>query len=173
VLNAHVDHTGWLRDEERFTRYLNLDPPGRLRFVPNQYEGQGESGFVAGTVLDELEQMHVSNFLLALRRAPDGEWRVAADSTTPRSAPPYREPVTAETLVSHLDRAGIAQALVLSEAFWLGGDDRRDDARLEERRPTLSTSLRSPSVSTTMPTIRPSGGHVAPRAPGCARGRSA
>jgi len=35
--------------------------------------------------------------------------------------------VTADTLVHHLDPAGIAKALVLSEAFWLGGQDDADE----------------------------------------------
>src|SRR4051794_5457182 len=33
----------------------------------------------------------------------------------------YREPITADRLVADLDKAGIERALVLSEAFWIGG----------------------------------------------------
>ena len=33
----------------------------------------------------------------------------------------YKEPITADRLVADLDKAGIERALVLSEAFWIGG----------------------------------------------------
>jgi hypothetical protein len=33
----------------------------------------------------------------------------------------FKEPITAERLVADLDEAGIKRALVLSEAFWIGG----------------------------------------------------
>jgi predicted TIM-barrel fold metal-dependent hydrolase len=127
LLNSHVDPTGWLFGDEWFERYLNLDPPGRLRFVPHRFESEGGFGHVAGTVLDVPDDEHVSSFLLALRRVADGSWRITADSTTPRTPPRYRGPVTADVLVSHLDRAGIANALVLSEAYWLGGQDDADE----------------------------------------------
>jgi uncharacterized protein len=131
LLEAHLPPNRWLRDPIWFERYLNLGAPGGQRFVPNMIALSGSTGFVSGTVLDLRSGIHTSNFLFGLRKVGDA-WRIQADSVTPKAPPRYAAPSTAEQLIEELDRAGIARALVLSEAFWLTGRGARDVRRMKE-----------------------------------------
>ncbi|HVF47782.1 MAG TPA: amidohydrolase family protein [Pyrinomonadaceae bacterium] len=122
LLNARIAPTDWMRDKHWFMRYLNLwSKTDRYRFAPNHYAFSGETGYIAGTVVRESTKEHVWNFLLGIKKGADRLWRIAADSTTERKPPNYTKPLTADGLVKDLDEAGIKRAVVLSEAFWLGG----------------------------------------------------
>ena len=132
LLNAYVDPTGWMRERVWFERYLNLGQRGRSRFVPNQFATSGTRGFIAGTVLDVPSGTHVQNFLFAIERGRDGKWRIAADSTTPKTAPRYTAPITADRLIRDLDQGGIRRAVVLSEAFWISHEGPDRQRRLTE-----------------------------------------
>lgn len=122
LLNAYINPTGWMQDKYWFMRYINLSSrDDRRRYVPNAFILDGSIASVAGTVLHLEGGSHFQSFLMTLRRGPDGAWRIAAESTTPRTLPRYTRPITAERLIADLDEAGIWRAVVLSEAFWLGG----------------------------------------------------
>jgi predicted TIM-barrel fold metal-dependent hydrolase len=85
----------------------------------------------------------VWNFLLALHKGSDGQWRITADSTTLKTAPRYSRPVTADRLIADLDEAGIKKALVLSEAFWLGGQSQgKDKTRRLQEAPDEASAVR-------------------------------
>ena len=122
LLDAFIAPTHWMRDKQWFVRYLNLySKSDRFRFAPNQYEISGSTGYIAGTVVHEVSRQHIWNFLLGIKKGDDGLWRIAVDSTTQKTPPPYTKPITADRLIADLDEAGIKRAVVLSEAFWLGG----------------------------------------------------
>jgi uncharacterized protein len=122
LLDAYINHNGWMRDRYWFMRYINLLPASaQRRYVPNRYEVAGGAGYIAGTVLDEPSRYHVDNFMIAVREESDGTWRIVSEASTPTTPPRYRQPVIADRLIADLDEAGIERAVVLSTAFWLGG----------------------------------------------------
>lgn len=122
LLDAFIPPTPWMRDKQWFVRYLNLwSKNDRFRFAPNHYSISGDTGYIAGTVVHEASKKRTWNFLLGIKKGADGLWRIAADSTTEKKPPRYTKPLTADELIKDLDEAGIKRAVVLSEAFWLGG----------------------------------------------------
>jgi ketosteroid isomerase-like protein len=124
LLNAYVNPTGWLHDPEWFMRYINLwQATARIRYVPNAFAVAGNAGYIAGTVQDSASNQHVENFLIGIRQGQDGRWRIAAESSTRKTAPRFSQVVTAQRLIADLDEAGIQRAVVLSVAFWLGAND--------------------------------------------------
>lgn len=127
LLNAHVNPTGWMQDRHWFMRYINLWPAtARVRYVPTVYSVTDSLGYIAGTVVDSASGSHFQNFLLGIRKAADGRWRIGTESTTTRTAPRFAQPVTADRLIADLDEAGIRRGVVLSVGFWLGeGGTRR------------------------------------------------
>lgn len=144
LLNAYIAPTAWYRDKFWFERYLNLGTKGRSsRFVPNQYHLSGDSGFIAGTVLDEPSKTHAQNFLLAVRKGRDGRWRIAADSTTQKTPHRFTRPLTADGLIRELDEAGIKRATVLSVAFWLGSSGGGAKTRRMTEMPTEAAAVRA------------------------------
>lgn len=133
LLDAFIPPTHWMRDKHWFIRYLNLWRKGsRLRYAPNQYEVSGSTGFIAGTIVNEANGQHSYNFVLGLKKGDDGFWRIAAESTTEKTLPRYTQPITADRLIADLDEAGIKRAVVLSEAFWLGGPGAKGTKRMIE-----------------------------------------
>lgn len=144
LLNAYIRPTAWMRERFWFERYLNLGQKGRSsRFVPNQYHLSGDSGFIAGTVLDEPSKTHSQNFLLAIRKGRDGRWRIAADSTTEKTPPRLSKPLTADGLVKELDEAGIKRGVVLSVAFWLGSMSEGPAPKRMKEMPTEAAAVRA------------------------------
>ncbi len=69
---------------------------------------------------------------MGVKKGTDGVWRIAADSTTERKPPRYTKPITADKLIAELDEAEIKRAVVLSEAFWLGGPGPQTTKRMTE-----------------------------------------
>jgi uncharacterized protein len=131
LLDAFVAPAHWMRDKHWFMRFLNLwSKASRLRYAPNQYNISGSTGFVAGTVVNEASGQHRYNFLLGIRRTDAGLWRIAVESTTEKTLPRYTQPITADRLIADLDEAGIERAVVLSEAFWLGGPGAKETKRM-------------------------------------------
>lgn len=120
VLDAFVD-TRWLRDPADIARYLGLFTGPPLRLVPHAVDVAGRSGHIAGTIVVAASGEPQLNFLVGVRRGKDGAWRIASEVVTLKNPPRYSQPITAERLIADLDAAGIRRALVLSEAFWIGG----------------------------------------------------
>lgn len=121
LLNAHVNPTGWMQDRHWFMRYINLwQSTVRVRYVPAVYSAAESHGYIAGTVQDSASGSHFQNFLVGIRKGPDGRWRIATESTTSKTAPRFTQLVTADRLIQDLDEAGIRRAVVLSVGFWLG-----------------------------------------------------
>jgi len=123
LLNAYIAPTVWLDEPGWFARYLSLGFKDRSRYVPTLAHVDGDSGHIVGTVLDTPSGVHAQNFLLVVRKGDDGRWRIAAESTTAKTPPRYHAPLESAGLIEDMDRAGIAKALVLSEAFWIGYGD--------------------------------------------------
>lgn len=132
LLDAQIPPTDWMVDQHWFMRYINLGSPSwRLRYVPHAYRTGGATGYIAGIVVDDANSgYYFQNFLLAIEQKSDGRWRIAAESTTRRTPPRYTQPITAERLIVDLDEAGIHRAVVLSEAFWLGGPEGEGPRRM-------------------------------------------
>jgi hypothetical protein len=104
LLNAFINPTGWMRDKAWFQKYLNLWVKGQYRFVPSAYAQSGSLGHIVGTVVDETGEPSL-NFLLGVKKGPEGMWRIAYDSTTRRTPPNYTQPITADQLIADLDEA--------------------------------------------------------------------
>ncbi|HEX2123946.1 MAG TPA: hypothetical protein VHL59_20135, partial [Thermoanaerobaculia bacterium] len=120
----------WVRGEAELLRVVNGVVAQPYRFTPNAYTLGASHGSVNGIVEVGTADGHqyALDFLLALQKGADGLWRIAAESTTIRHAPPFhRRPILAEKVVGELDAAGIRRAIVLSVAYWLG--TRFDDAQ--------------------------------------------
>lgn len=118
VLDGQID-LRWMTEKERIALYFTLFRGYSTRFVPASFSMSTDTAFVAGTVVIAPDGDRVMNFNLGLVRAPDGQWRIATESTTKSKPPPA--PVTADQLIASMDRAGIARALVLSTGYYLGG----------------------------------------------------
>ena len=115
----------WVRGEADLLEVLNRVAPLPYRFRAHAFDLGISHGSVSGIVeAGAPEAQYALDFLCAVRKGDDGEWRIASESTTIRHAPPlYRRPITAEKLIADLDAAGIERALVLSVAFWLTDHD--------------------------------------------------
>lgn len=119
VFNFRTHH--WIRGRKAVAEFMGslYTRPYRLR--PVNYQTHGSSGHVAGyyTRGDGPEEKIFGNFLLALERGQDAEWRISAE-TPAFAAPNYPDPFTADRLIALLDVAGIRRATVLSTAYWFG-----------------------------------------------------
>jgi predicted TIM-barrel fold metal-dependent hydrolase len=119
ILDAFID-TRWLRDPADFIKYFGLFNGPPSRYVAHAADIADRAGTIAGTIVDAATGTPQLNFLLGVRRGKDG-WRIASEAVTLKNPPKYSQPITAERLIADMDAAGIRRALVLSEAFWIGG----------------------------------------------------
>ncbi|HYO77257.1 MAG TPA: amidohydrolase family protein [Thermoanaerobaculia bacterium] len=115
----------WVSGEAALIESVNAVFPYPFRYEPHAWALDDTSGFVAGaiavTVPDRAEPVRAIDFLFGVKKSADGLWRIAAESTTVKTAPLYGSPITAEKLVADLDEAEIRRAIVLSNAYWMGG----------------------------------------------------
>lgn len=114
----------WVRGKKAVHDFLGFVAKG-LRYMPNAYEVDGVNGHIAGTVRLGEPAEEVLNFLLVLKKGSDGQWRIAAESTTNKQPPNLRQAVTADKIIEQLDDARIQRAVVLSIAYWYGGARRK------------------------------------------------
>lgn len=140
LLNSQIPPTDWMNNKFWFMRYFNLwNKNNKYRLAPNKYEMSGDVGYIAGTVIYVPGKQPVSNFLLGIKKESDGKWRIAVDATTERKPPQYTRPITSDKLIADLDEGEIKKAVVLSEAFWLGGPkDQQTTKRMSEARDEAS-----------------------------------
>ncbi len=131
VLDDFID-TRWMVGEADIARFLTIFSRHAVRLVPSSVRIGEDAGFVAGTVVVDSTGAHGLNFVLGIARGRDGRWRIASEAMTRKDPPRYTQPITADRLIADLDRAGIRRALVLSEAFWIGGPE---GARIERLAP--------------------------------------
>ena len=111
------EHGRWWTGETQILDALDNFP--KRRFVPVSYAAGGAAGYVSGNLRNEAgEDTH--NFILGLRKAPDGRWRIASEMKQRVMPPHYAPPVTAETVIAGLDDAGIRYGVVLSLGYWFG-----------------------------------------------------
>lgn len=118
--DAQIHGARWIRGRPaihaQWARW-NRRPDSRL--VPNTYALGDDVGFVAGTAghMEEGVFHHSQNFMMALRRGDDGEWRIAAETLTDIPPPTYSAPLVASSLVTQMDDAGVERGVVLSLAY--------------------------------------------------------
>lgn len=112
---------GWLRGPGAIAGYLSQLFAGPYRITPTSFGADGSTGYVAGYYSRDAEEgvRHIGHAHLALRRGPDGTWRIATE-TGNFPGPRTPDPVTAARLIAQLDTAGIQRAVVLSTAYWFG-----------------------------------------------------
>lgn len=119
-----INQGDWVRGTQAVHDFLGFVAKG-LRYIPNAYEVNGSAGYIAGIVQMGEPSQDVLNFLLALRKGPDGKWRISAESATVKPPPSHQTPATADMLIEQLDDARIQRAVVLSLAYWYGSVHRK------------------------------------------------
>ncbi len=110
----------WVRGRTTVARRVRHQFDSAYEMTPVAYGTHGPGGFIAGYYTRGAgdDARHFGHFLLSLQKAPDGRWRIAAE--TPIFPGPFRqEAITAEQLVAEMDAAGLQRAVVLSVAYWL------------------------------------------------------
>ena len=117
----------WWTGETRIRAALSSFGGGR-RFVPTSYALDGSAGYVAG-VLRTASGQDTHNFVLGLRKAADGGWRIATEMKQPITPATYAPAVGAERVIASLDDAGIRHATVLSVAYWFGDPEKQVEDR--------------------------------------------
>jgi uncharacterized protein len=111
----------WLRGERALQYVINGTVISRL--VPTAFEMSGSAGYILGVETAGTPPAPASSFMYALRKEPDGKWRVSSESFT-LDAPQIPREHTPESMVAELDDAGIQKAVALSTAFvWGSGDN--------------------------------------------------
>lgn len=110
--------TSWVRGREAIHAAIGRGRPG-FRLVPNAYAVHGGAAWIAAnTVRGEGAALrHTSNVLFALEKGADGAWRIAVESGSIKTPPPFAAPLHADSLVRLLDAAGIRRGVVLSAAY--------------------------------------------------------
>jgi predicted TIM-barrel fold metal-dependent hydrolase len=91
------------------------------RMSPIEVKLEGDTARVGGFyVRGEGDKTRpFGSFLITLRRAPGGEWRIATEADD-FPGPGLRDPILADQLIADLDAAGIRKGVVLSVAYWYG-----------------------------------------------------
>ncbi len=95
-----------------------------LEFVPTSYALDATAGYVAG-VLRMPGGQDTHNFVLGLKKAADGGWRIGSEMKQAISPPTYAPSINAEKVIEVLDDAGIKYAAVLSVAYWFGDPEKQ------------------------------------------------
>jgi predicted TIM-barrel fold metal-dependent hydrolase len=90
-----------------------------------------DTGYVAGTIQTVDDGTIGRSVLLVLKRDAGGRWKIASESAASKKPLPYTEPITADRIIESMDKGGIKRALVLSEAFWVGGPGSERTKRLK------------------------------------------
>jgi predicted TIM-barrel fold metal-dependent hydrolase len=121
---------GWVRGGEAIGKRWNQvggAPPGMAQYmIPQAYELGSASGYMVGTLVQHSKDsttryaQRIAHVLMYVEKGADGKWRITAESNTrlPRNAiANVVDTVTAASLVSHMNEAGIARGVVLSSAY--------------------------------------------------------
>lgn len=111
----------WIHGRDEVATFLSERFARPYRMTPVAYGTDGSIGHMAGyfTRGEGATLKRFGQFLLSLKKGPDGLWRIAAETPT-FPGHRVREPITAEQLIAQLDEAGIQRAAVLSTAYWFG-----------------------------------------------------
>jgi predicted TIM-barrel fold metal-dependent hydrolase len=113
----------WWTGKERILDALG-NFGSELRFVPTSYAMDGAAGYVAG-ILRTASGEDTHNFVIGVRKAADGRWRIASEMKQEMAPSTYgQSPITAERIIEVMDDAGIRYATVLSVAYWFGDPEK-------------------------------------------------
>lgn len=136
---------GWVRGGEAIGRRLNQvggAPSGMVQYVvPRAYELGSASGYIVGTLVQHARDSttryarRMAHVLIYVEKGADGKWRITAESHAllPRNAITHVvDTVTAASLVSQMNEAGIARGILLSSAYDLA--DAPEEAQGERER---------------------------------------
>jgi predicted TIM-barrel fold metal-dependent hydrolase len=89
-----------------------------VAYVPKAYEMGDRAGYIAGNLRTRGNKNEHWNFMLGLKKNPQGRWQIEAETFTKIPPPPYSQPVTAEIAIKQLDDAHVRQGVVLSVGYW-------------------------------------------------------
>ncbi|HYC62931.1 MAG TPA: amidohydrolase family protein [Thermoanaerobaculia bacterium] len=115
---------GWIRGRDDVAKMLSSVFARAYDLLPTSYRIEGSSAFIAGYLTRNAGTVvrPIGYFFVDLQQRADGAWQIAAE--TPIIPGPHQEPVvTAEDLIALLDAAGIARAVVLSDAYYFDAPD--------------------------------------------------
>lgn len=117
----------WWTGEARILDALGNFGSGR-RWVPTSYALDESAGYVAG-VLRTASGQDTHNFVLGLKKAADGRWRIASEMKQPITPLTYAPSIDADKVIESLDDAGIKYGVVLSVAYWFDDPEKAVDDR--------------------------------------------
>jgi predicted TIM-barrel fold metal-dependent hydrolase len=122
VLLHGFGESGWIRGADKAAQFISSNFSPGYRLTPVSYKSRGQVVEIAGyyTRGEGDTVRHVGYFSMNLVKAPDGGWRIAAE-TPVFPGPQILRPVDGQALVEMLDAAGMKRALVLSNAYWFDG----------------------------------------------------
>jgi predicted TIM-barrel fold metal-dependent hydrolase len=112
----------WWVGKDRILDSLGNFGAGR-KFVPTSFAADQAAGFVSG-ILRSATGEDTHNFVLGIRKGPDGRWRIASEMKQPIMPPLYAPSITADKIIEVLDDAGMRYATVLSTAYWFGDPEK-------------------------------------------------
>lgn len=121
VLSNYNDpQRGWLQGDEKAARYIGTLHPRAYRLIPVMYSAKEQSARVAGYLArgEGDDAKNFGYFYFDLEKSGSDQWRIAADNRTFLPGPEYLQEITGEQLLAMLDRAGIRQAVLMSDAYW-------------------------------------------------------
>jgi predicted TIM-barrel fold metal-dependent hydrolase len=108
----------WWSGEAQIVKALGEFPAAR-KFVPVSYGAEGATGYISGD-LQTPSGENTHNFVLGLKKGPEGRWRIASEMKQRIMPPTYAPAITAERVIDVLDDAGIARSVVLSLGYIYG-----------------------------------------------------
>ena len=123
---------GWVRGRNAVIQWWVLSKRTPFQLTPVGWSGSDSAGYVTASVTEGSGESsrQVANILLAVRRGPDGRWRIGAEALTP-TAPPVTS-ISAKDLVALLDEAGIRRAVVLAMGYTWGSPNRTVENEYEK-----------------------------------------
>lgn len=110
----------WVRGKKDAAAGLSRYYASPYRITPTDYRTNGQTATVSGYLArgEASSATPFAHFHLGLQKSDGGAWKIATEiAAFPFSA--RQDAITGERLIGMLDAAGIARAVVLSEAFWL------------------------------------------------------
>jgi predicted TIM-barrel fold metal-dependent hydrolase len=116
------DRRGWLRGPSAVAGYLARRFARAYQLTPVHVHRTAASASIHGyyTRGDDAALQYLGYFIISAERDATERWHIVSE--VPRFPfPTVTEVVTGDQLLNKLDEAGIARAVVLSEAFWADG----------------------------------------------------
>lgn len=113
---------GWIQGADKAAQFISSNFSPGYRLTPVSYRPRGQVVEIAGyyTRGEGETVRHPGYFSMNLVKAPDGGWRIAAE-TPVFPGPQILRPADGQALVEMLDAAKINRAVVLSNAYWFDG----------------------------------------------------